>query len=85
MACHYLAKQKMKKNILVTGGTGFIGSEITKYLVKNNYKVVVFDNNSRGKTKRLKSVWSKIKFIKGDIRNKKQVYSATKNINSIKS
>jgi nucleoside-diphosphate-sugar epimerase len=68
---------------LVTGGTGFIGSEITKYLVKNNYKVVVFDNNSRGKTKRLKSVWSKIKFIKGDIRNKKQVYSATKNINSI--
>lgn len=73
----------MKKNILVTGGTGFIGSEITKYLVKNNYKVIVFDNNSRGKTKRLKSVWSKIKFIKGDIRNKKQVYLATKNINSI--
>ena len=73
----------MKKNILVTGGTGFIGSEITKYLVKNNYKVIVFDNNSRGKTKRLKSVWSKIKFIKGDIRNKKQVYFATKNINSI--
>jgi nucleoside-diphosphate-sugar epimerase len=73
----------MKKNILVTGGTGFIGSEITKYLVKKNYKVTVFDNNFRGKTDRLKDVWKKIKFIKGDIRNKIQVYNATKNINSI--
>jgi nucleoside-diphosphate-sugar epimerase len=73
----------MNKNILVTGGTGFIGSEITKYLVKKKYKVTVFDNNFRGKTDRLKTVWKKIKFIKGDIRNKKQVYNATKNINSI--
>ena len=73
----------MKKNILVTGGTGFIGSEITKYLVKKNYKVTVFDNNFRGKTDRLKDVGKKIKFIKGDIRNKIQVYNATKNINSI--
>jgi nucleoside-diphosphate-sugar epimerase len=73
----------MKKNILVTGGTGFIGSEITKYLVKKNYKVTIFDNNFRGKTDRLKSVWKKIKFIKGDIRNKIQVYNATKNINLI--
>ena len=73
----------MSKNILVTGGTGFIGSEITKYLVKKNYKVTVFDNNFRGKKNRLKSIWKKIKFIKGDIRNKKQVYLATKNIYSI--
>ena len=54
----------MNKNILVTGGTGFIGSEITKYLVKKNYNVTVFDDNSRGKTNRLESVWKKIKFIK---------------------
>ena len=79
----YLVKQKMNKNILVTGGTGFIGSEITKYLVKKNYNVTVFDDNSRGKTNRLESVWKKIKFIKGDIRNRKQVYLATKNIHSI--
>jgi nucleoside-diphosphate-sugar epimerase len=73
----------MNKNILVTGGTGFIGSEITKYLVKKNYNVTVFDDNSRGKTNRLESVWKKIKFIKGDIRNRRQVYLATKNIHSI--
>jgi nucleoside-diphosphate-sugar epimerase len=73
----------MNKNILVTGGAGFIGSEITKYLVNKKFKVTVFDNNSRGKPERLKTVWKKIKFIKGDIRNKKEVYYATKNVNSI--
>ena len=73
----------MNKNILVTGGAGFIGSEITKYLVNKKFKVTVLDNNTRGKPERLKTVWKKIKFIKGDIRNKKKVYYATKNVNSI--
>ena len=49
----------MKKTILVTGGTGFIGSGITKYLVKKNYRVIVFDNNSRGKIDRLKKIKKK--------------------------
>ena len=35
----------MIKKILVTGGSGFIGSAITKYLVSCGHKVVVFDNN----------------------------------------
>lgn len=29
----------MKKEILITGSTGFLGKEVTKYLVSNNYKV----------------------------------------------
>ena len=36
----------MKEKILVTGGSGFIGSAITKYLVEKGHKVTVFDNNS---------------------------------------
>ena len=59
------------KNILVTGGSGFIGSAIVSYLVKSGYKVIVYDNNSRGKTERLAKVRKYIKFIKGDIRDKK--------------
>lgn len=73
----------MKNKILVTGGAGFIGSAIVKYLVEKNYDVVVFDNNSRGNSKRLKSVWNKIKFIKGDIREKKKFLFAAKGVNSI--
>jgi nucleoside-diphosphate-sugar epimerase len=68
-------KKSLKKNILVTGGSGFIGSAITKYLVNSGKKVIVFDNNSRGKSRRLMDVKSKIKFIKGDIRNKKRLLS----------
>ena len=71
-------KKKLTKNILVTGGSGFIGSAIVKYLVKNkNNNVIVFDNNSRGKSSRLKDVKNKITFIKGDIRNED-------NLNTIK-
>jgi len=73
----------MKKTILITGGTGFIGSAITKYLVKKNYRVIVFDNNSRGRIDRLKEIQKKIKFIKGDIRNKERLYKAAKNADVI--
>ena len=73
----------MKKNILVTGGSGFIGSAIVKYLVKRKYNVVVFDNNSRGRSRRIKDVNNKISFIKGDIRDKKKLLSINKKIDTI--
>lgn len=38
----------MKKEILVTGGAGYIGSHTVKLLNERNYDVVVFDNLSRG-------------------------------------
>ena len=62
---------KKMKNILVTGGTGFIGSNICKSLVKQNYKLTIFDNNFREKIKKLDEIKKKIRFVKGDIRNKK--------------
>tara|TARA_Y100000768_G_scaffold236298_1_gene178699 strand:- start:2864 stop:3796 length:933 start_codon:yes stop_codon:yes gene_type:complete len=65
----------MNKKVLITGGTGFIGSAITNHLVKCGYQVSVYDNNSRGKLKRLSNVKNKIKFFKGDIRNKKKLNS----------
>ena len=41
----------MKKTFLITGGTGFIGSNISNMLLNEGYKVVVFDNNQRGKVR----------------------------------
>ena len=73
----------MRSNILVTGGSGFIGSAIVNYLVHRGHKVIVFDNNSRGKIKRLIGVKNKIKFIKGDIRNKKKLLSIAGPIDTV--
>ena len=62
--------------LLITGGCGFLGSNLASYGIKNGYNVTVFDNLSRtGSTENLK--WLKslgnFEFIHGDIRNKNDV------------
>ena len=71
------------KNVLVTGGCGFIGSELVKKLVLNGKKVKVLDNCSRGSAHRLKSVLNEIEFIEGDIRNFDVVNKACENVESV--
>ncbi|MGB0934385.1 MAG: NAD-dependent epimerase/dehydratase family protein [Lishizhenia sp.] len=63
--------------ILVTGGAGFIGSNLVKRLVKEKHEVVVIDNLLRG-NKIDKATFEKIVFIKGDVRNFETVNKATK-------
>tara|TARA_B100001248_G_scaffold50550_2_gene32688 strand:- start:165 stop:1115 length:951 start_codon:yes stop_codon:yes gene_type:complete len=75
--------KKYYKSFLVTGGTGFIGAGITRLLIKKKFKVKVFDNNSRGHLNKFKQERKKFKFIKGDIRNKKQVSRACKNVDAV--
>ena len=72
-----------QKTFLVTGGTGFIGSNISNLLVKKNYKVKIFDNNSRGKIKKIQKFKKEIKFIKGDIRDKKSLFKALRNTDAV--
>jgi len=54
-------------NILVTGGAGFIGSNLVDRLVKERHKVVVIDNLSTGKKENINS---KAKFYHMDICDK---------------
>ena len=72
-----------KKKFLVTGGTGFIGSNISKFLIEKNFSVKIFDNNFRGNLKKIENIRKKIKFVKGDVRNKKQLNQATKNVDAV--
>jgi len=67
-----------KKTFLVTGGTGFIGSNICKLLLRKNYVVKIFDNNFRGSLDKIQNIKKKVKFIKGDIRNRKSLNKAMK-------
>ena len=73
----------MKKFFLITGGTGFIGSNIANMLAHKGHEVVIFDNNQRGKIKRIDKSKKNIKIIYGDIRSKKDLSKAFKNINAV--
>jgi len=73
----------MKKTFLVTGGAGFIGSNITDRLVADGHNVVVLDNLSEGKLENLSRVSKKIRFIKGDIRSEKDLDKALKGVDYV--
>lgn len=55
------------QTVLVTGGAGFIGSNIVFELLKRGYKVKVIDNLITGRRENLAPVIGKIKFIEGSI------------------
>ena len=69
-------KKQLKKKLLVTGGTGYIGSHtIVQLLESNNYEVIAIDNFSNSSlevAQRVKSITGKsFELIEGDIREKK--------------
>jgi nucleoside-diphosphate-sugar epimerase len=65
---------------LVTGGAGFIGSNIVDELVKRNHQVVVLDDLSAGKESNLAGVRSKIDLHIGTITDLAAVQSAAKGV-----
>ncbi len=69
--------------ILVTGGSGFIGSAITRHLVEKGYEVKIFDDFSRGKTSRLIGIEKLAEVYEGDIRNLDQLKSAFRKVDSV--
>lgn len=62
---------------LVTGGAGFIGANVVEGIVAKGERVRVLDNLSTGKEENLHEFEGKIEFIKGDIRDKNCVITAT--------
>ena len=60
----------MIKNILITGGAGYIGSHISEVLIKNKKKIFIIDNLSSGYKKLINK---KAKFYKVNILNTKKI------------
>ena len=60
-----------KYRILVTGGAGFIGSNLCESLVKNGNEVVCLDNFATGKKENIEHLFNEENFtlLEGDIRN----------------
>ena len=70
----------MKNRILITGGAGFIGSNLVKYLLLKKKLVNVLDNLSNGSRKNLPK---NINFFRGDIRSLKDLEKSSKDCNAI--
>jgi len=68
---------------VVTGGAGFIGSHLTKKLVKQGDVVTVIDNLNTGKIENLKSVSKKINFVQNDIRDFEVLRSLMENVDGV--
>ena len=74
---------KTKKIIIVTGGAGFIGSNLINLLIKKtNYKIISIDNYYSGtKTNHLKN--NRIKYVNGHTKNIFTLVKNPKKIHSI--
>ena len=58
---------------LVTGGAGFIGCNLARYILDKGHDVVVLDNFATGKRENLTEIAEKIELIEGDIRDRETV------------
>jgi len=69
-------------NVLVTGGAGFIGSNLIEHLLNNNNRVVCLDNFSTGKSENIRHYKKNKNFIliRGDIRQYDDCMMACKGI-----
>lgn len=73
------------KSILITGGAGFIGSNIVEFLIKQGIKVRVLDDLSTGSQNNIKAFegLTNFEFLKGDIRDKDTCMKACLGMNIV--
>jgi nucleoside-diphosphate-sugar epimerase len=74
---------RKKARYLVTGGAGFIGSNIVAELVQRQQEVKVFDNFSTGKQENLAPLASAITLYEGDIRSYHHVREAVEGVDYV--
>jgi len=74
----------MTKQILVTGGAGFIGSHLVEKLLELGFFVKILDNFSTGKLENLAHLdQNKIQIIKGDVSHFEEIFEAAQNVEAI--
>lgn len=67
----------------VTGGAGFIGSHLVKFLISKDHDITVIDNLYRGRISNLEGFQDKINFINLDILNYEDLKKTLQNVDGI--
>jgi UDP-N-acetylglucosamine 4-epimerase len=77
--------EQKQTTILITGGAGFIGSNLCEYFLSKDYKVICFDNFATGHRHNIKNFFDAKNFtlIEGDIRNFEQCQKAVRNVDYV--
>ena len=78
-----MVSKSAQKEIFVTGGAGLIGSFLSEILVKNDYKVFIVDDFSKGQYENLKNIEDDIEVIETDLQNLNQAKKSLKNARNI--
>ena len=73
----------MTEKYLVTGGAGFIGSNIARELLERGAYVRILDDLSTGLEENIRGLKGKVDFIKGDIRDRLEVKNAVKGVDFV--
>jgi UDP-N-acetylglucosamine 4-epimerase len=78
-------KEGVKSTILITGGAGFIGSNLCEYFLSKGYQVVCLDNFATGHRHNLKDFINNENFrlIEGDIRNLEECQQAVQGVDYV--
>lgn len=73
------------KHILITGGAGFIGSNLTEYLLAKDYKVTCLDNFATGHRHNIEPFLTHPNYtlIEGDIRDFATCQKAVENVDYV--
>lgn len=69
--------------VLVTGGAGFIGSHVVRFLLQQNQQVRIFDNLSTGKLENIEPVLDRVDLCEGDIRDPEAVEDAMASVDVV--
>jgi UDP-N-acetylglucosamine 4-epimerase len=74
-----------KTLVLVTGGSGFIGSHVCDLLLANGIAVRCFDNLTTGHRRNIAHLEGRpdFDFVEGDIRSKRELVDALKGVNAV--